>query len=256
MERQMEKNEREVMRSKTLRVLGDIGGFLFPRRCGICGRRLGKEEHELCTSCFSRLPLTRRKGKAGNGLERIFWRRINIVHVNALLRYESGADSRRLVLGLKYFDRPEIGVMFGRIMARDLEGTDFFDGIDLIIPVPLARKRLKKRGYNQSERLAQGVSDVTHIPIMHDTVIRNVENPTQTHLAASERKENVRNIFFLKHPETVKGKHVLLIDDVLTTGATLLSLAEEISKGEDVRFSILTLCEAGHHPEGIILKTY
>lgn len=244
------------MREILQRVGSDIAALLFPRRCVICGRRLAKVEHEICTSCFSCLPLTRRKGKPGNGLERLFWRRINIVRANALLRYESGADSRRLVLGLKYFDHPEIGVMFGRIMARDLEETDFFKDIDFIIPVPLARKRMKKRGYNQSERLAQGVSDITHIPVLNDAVIRYVETPTQTRLAISERKENVHNIFHLERPAVVNGKHVLLIDDVLTTGSTILSLAEEISKGGDVRFSILTLCEAGHHPEGITLKTY
>lgn len=235
-------------------ILSDIGGLLFPRRCVVCGNRLTTTEQEICTACYALLPQTRRKGRKGNGLERIFWRRIDIVRANAFLRYEAGADSRFVVLSLKYFNHPDIGLMFGHIMAQDLQGTDFFDGIDAIVPVPLARKRLKSRGYNQSELLARGVSEVTHIPILYDVVERSVENPTQTHLDAEARKENVRDIFVLKKAEAIRGKHILLIDDVLTTGATLLSLAEEMQKAGDVRFSILALSEAGHHPEGVTIS--
>lgn len=231
-------------------LLRDIGALLLPRRCIVCGCRLGASEREICTSCFAQLPRTERRGRPCNGLERLFWHRIDIVRANAFLRYEAGADSRRVVLGLKYYDRPELGEMFGRIMARDLEGTGFFDGVDGIIAVPLARKRLRKRGYNQSDMLARGVSAVTGIPVLEGVIRRIVETPTQTHLNAEQRRDNVRDIFELRRPEVVRRRHILLVDDVLTTGATLLSCAEELSRAGNVRFSVLTLSEASHHADG------
>lgn len=135
-------------------------------------------------------------------------------------------------------------------MAQDLLDTDFFDGIDFIVPVPLHRKKMRQRGYNQSAELAHGIAELTGLPVREDLVSRVVDTPTQTRLTAEERRENVRDAFRLLQPAAVANRHILLVDDVLTTNATILSCAEELVKATGVRISVLTLALAGQHPTG------
>lgn len=132
----------------------------------------------------------------------------------------------------------------GRVMACDLIRTDFFNGIDFIIPVPLSRQKERKRGYNQCLWLARGIAEITGIPIHTDSVSRIISNPSQTTLSHSERRTNVANIFKVEHPENIENRHILLVDDVITTGATLLSCAEAISQCRNVNISILTLAQS------------
>lgn len=229
--------------------------LLFPLRCVVCGARLLSGEHIICVQCTFKLPYTDYRGKAGNPVERVFWGRLPIVKANAYMKYISGSDSRRAVLRLKYFDRPDVGNYLGACMATDLLDTDFFRDIDVIIPIPLAAKRERKRGYNQSEELAKGIHRITSIPIDSKTVIRTIANPTQTHLDATARRANVKNIFAVEVPENLHGKHILLVDDVLTTGATIISCGQAIVKVcPDIRVSVLTLSLAGHHATGINLQ--
>ncbi len=205
------------------------------------------EEEVICSGCFAGLPFTRMRGKKGNVAERLFWERLPVVRANAYLHYVAGAASAQPLLRLKYGKLPHIGTYLGRAMAADLLDTDFFQDIDLIIPVPLAQQRQRERGYNQSEMLANGVAQLTGLPVRTDIVERIVSNPTQTSLNPLERAENVRGIFRLVRPEAVSGRHILLIDDVLTTGATLTSCGAELAKVEGVRISILVPALAGMH---------
>ena len=130
-------------------------------------------------------------------------------------------------------------------MAEELNEVGFFEGMDMIIPLPLHRNRKRKRGYNQCDFIAEGIKEVTGLPIERDVVLRMVDNTSQTHLLSSERKENVKDIFELKHPETIKGKHLLLVDDVITTGATTISCGKELAKAEGVRISVVSMGYAG-----------
>ena len=129
----------------------------------------------------------------------------------------------------------------GRMMARELQKSDFFEGIDAIVPIPLAKKRQRQRGYNQSEMLATGVSEITGLPIYNKVVKRTTFEGSQTNRGRWERNENVEKVFQLTDSEALHGKHILIIDDVVTTGATIIACAKELSKAEDVRFSILAL---------------
>ena len=129
----------------------------------------------------------------------------------------------------------------GRMMARELERGDFFDGIDGIVPVPLAKKRERQRGYNQSMEIAKGVSEITSLPIYNKVVKRNTFNGSQTSKGRWERNENVENVFELIDGDSIRGKHLLIIDDVVTTGATIIACAKEIGKAEGVCFSVLSL---------------
>lgn len=230
--------------------LSDAFRLLLPERCVVCGRRLQPSEECVCAGCTSDLPYTRFHGVRGNAVERIFWARIPIRRANAFLHYFPGSDSSRIFLEMKYADRPRIGTVMGRWMAADLLDTDFFQDVEIILPVPLARSRQRQRGYNQSEKIAEGVGLVTGLPVETGTVERIVANPTQTSMKHHERQKNVENIFRLCQPEKLKGRHLLHIDDILTTGSTLLSCTGEIAKAEPASISILTLGIAGQHGNG------
>ncbi len=232
-----------------LAPLGSLLRLVLPQRCCLCGRRLSETESTMCPSCFASLPLTRLRGRSGNVVERLFWGRLPIERANAFMYYYADAASALPIAALKYRQRPDVGVWFGRVMAADLLDSDFFRGIDAIVPVPLARDRQRQRGYNQSERLAEGVSRLTHLPVWTDLVERHVSNPTQTRLGPAERRRNVENIFRLLQPAKAAHRHLLLVDDVLTTGATLHSCAVELAKAPGVRISILALALAGPHSD-------
>ena len=227
-----------------LNWLADANQLIFPQTCSVCGNRLLKEETVFCTSCHSKLPFTHIKGKRGNNLEKIFWGKFPIERTNSLLKYQSGADSTRIISRLKYGNRPQFGKYLGELMAYDLIQTDFFQDIDCIIPIPLAAKRERERGYNQSHELALGIAKVTGLRIENSVIKRQKSNPTQTKLNFNERITNVSGIFALCRPELIENKHILLVDDVMTSGATLTSCAQELSKAKGVRISILTLFTA------------
>ncbi|MEG2158024.1 MAG: ComF family protein [Bacteroidaceae bacterium] len=220
--------------------------LLFPRVCSICGTRLIGCEKHLCAACTLSLPYTSFKGVAGNPIERMFWGKLPLVHASAYLYYHVGASSRNILFDLKYNNRPAVGYAMGQAMAIELKQTHFFDGIDVILPIPLAKSRLRHRGYNQDDWIANGIASITGIKVERNAVIRTKSNQTQTHLTHLERMENVEGIFEVKKPASLSGKHILLLDDVVTTGSTLASCGKEIAKLEGVRISVLALAASVH----------
>lgn len=164
----------------------------------------------------------------------------------SFFHYTPHSPHSRILFELKYHNHPEVGKTMGRMMAEELKATNFFNGIDLIVPIPLSRKKERQRGYNQSDWIAWGISEATGIPTDTTSVVRTKSNPSQTTLDHRQRRENVRDIFAVRHPESLEGRHILLVDDVITTGATMLSCAETIARACRVRFSVLSLAWAGH----------
>lgn len=229
----------------TRRFFESIADFFFPRFCHVCDNRLLPGEQIVCSRCYPSLPFTQLKGAKGNVLERLFWHKRSVVRVNALLYYMTGTRLSQPIIHFKYHHAPQAALYWGRVMAADLQGTDFFEGIDAIMPVPLSRKRVKKRGYNQSALLAAGVSAATGIPVDEKSLVRSIDNPTQTTLSPYERRHNVSGIFTLTAPETCSSKHILLIDDVLTYGYTLSACIDALEQAGHVRVSILTLAASG-----------
>ncbi len=229
------------------RLVKEVADVLYPRHCCICGRKLNSDTDNICGVCFTNLPFTRFKGAKGNTVERLFWGVSEIERANALMYYDIDDRSRVLLYELKYNGHDDIGVQFGRIMAKDLEDTDFFDTIDAIVPVPLFLKKLKRRHYNQSERIAHGVSEITGIPVETRALIRIKDTPTQTKLTKEERQKNMDGAFELKEAVRVAGKHILLVDDVITTNSTLMSCINALKQADSVKVSILTLALAGKH---------
>lgn len=214
---------------------------ILPQHCAVCGALLTIDESCICVSCFARLPFTHLKGKHGNWLERYCWGQIPICRASAYLKYLPLTDSRLPFIALKYKGDFELARYFGKVMATELVNTDFFDGIDYIVPIPLAKDRLRRRGYNQSSEIAKGVSLISGIPVREDLVSRIVSNESQTHFTPLQRRENVKHIFRYIGPDLAPNTHLLLIDDIFTTGSTLFSCAEQFCHIPSVRISILVL---------------
>lgn len=219
--------------------------LLFPRQCLVCGAPLGEGEELMCVRCNIAFPRTHCYERTNNEIEKMFWGKFDIVHATSYFYYAKGSPYSRLVHCLKYRNRPDIGKTLGRFAAAELLAGDFFDDIDLIIPVPLHPARYRQRGYNQSEQIALGLSAVTHIPVDTAAVERVVDTESQTRKSVFERTLNVHNIFRVPHPAAYAGLHLLLIDDVLTTGSTLTACADAFAGVPGVRFSIFTLTFAG-----------
>lgn len=218
-----------------------IADLLFPRYCSVCGKRLTGTEVYLCAPCLYTLPLVKHVSFTDNPLIRTFWGLLPAERGTAFFFYSKTSAYRHILWELKYRRCPRIGVFMGRLAARQLAPAGFFDGIDVLVPVPLARSRQRKRGYNQSEQIARGIAAVTRLPVDTRSISRAVRNTSQTRLRRLERQTNVRGIFRLNTPEQLRGKHILLIDDVMTTGATLLSCGETLAALPGVKISILAL---------------
>lgn len=213
-----------------------------PRFCVVCHQRLSVSEQVLCAACNLHLPRTDFcQHPLDNILARLFWGIIPVERAAALFYYEAGSQTANILYDLKYHDHPEIGNVMGRIIAREFSDAGFFEGIDVIVPVPLSRSRQFWRGYNQSLELARGISSITGIPITHHAIRRMRFNKTQTQLGHAERQENVNGVFQLKDATLIEGRHVLLVDDVITTGATMTSCARELLKANNVKLSLLSL---------------
>ena len=216
--------------------------LISPRTCVVCGQRLSVSEETICSKCNLHLPRTGfQQDPYENIMAKMFWGQIPIERATALFYYEPHAETANILYEMKYKNHPEIGEVMGRLMARELQMSNFFEGIDGIIPVPLAKKRQRQRGYNQSHELAKGISEITGLPIYNKVVRRTVFEGSQTSLGRWERNENVEHVFELKDASTIQGKHLLLVDDVVTTGATVIACAKELCKAGGVRISVLSL---------------
>ncbi len=177
-----------------------------------------------------------------NPMARLFWGLFPVERVAALFFYRPQAQPRHMIHDLKYHYAPEIGEYLGQLTVKRMQPYGFFDGIDAIIPMPITWLRRLQRGYNQSEEIAKGLHELTGIPVYKDVVKRHRFKRSQTRLKAQQRRENVQGAFLLRKGEKIRGKHILLIDDVITTGATISACAEELAKVADVRISVLSIC--------------
>ena len=216
--------------------------LVAPKQCVMCGCRLAVGEDVVCTSCNLDLPRTNYHEKPyDNEMAKLFWGRMPVEKAAALFFYRARSASSRIVYSMKYLGHPEVGELMGRMAAVEFAKSGFFDDVDLIVPVPLAKKRQRARGYNQSMEIARGVSEITRLPIVADAVVRKSFNGSQTEMNRWQRNENVEDVFTLKDGSRIEGRHVLIVDDVVTTGATVFSCANELRRCCDVKFSVMSL---------------
>ena len=215
--------------------------LISPRLCVVCGNRLAVTEETLCSKCYLHLPRTDFTNDLyENMMAKLFWGQIKLEKATALFYYEPHAETAQILYELKYKNHPEIGVVMGRMMAKELMKSGLFEDIDALVPVPLAKKRERERGYNQSLELAKGVSEVTGLPIANLVIRRTKFVGSQTKRGRWERNENVEHVFELVD-DNISDQHLLLIDDVVTTGATVIACAKEMQKASNVKISVLAL---------------
>ena len=219
----------------------DVISLLLPRICHGCGNQLLRNEKVICTGCYVLIPKTNFHLSPENPVEKLFWGRCLIERAAAFSYYTRDSRIRRMIHHLKYRGASEIGNELGRIYGNSLIKSDFLKGIDLIIPVPLHPSKKRQRGYNQSDLISIGISDASGIPVGTDILKRTTVTGTQTRKSRYDRWTNVNDIFGVTCPQRLEGKHVLIVDDVITTGSTIEACANEILKEENTKVSVAAL---------------
>jgi ComF family protein len=215
--------------------------LIYPQLCDICNTPLANSEKIMCISCRIDIPLTRSWNERGNAVEKIFWGRVPVVAAASYFFFARGSKYRTLLHKLKYSGRDDIGVELGTWFGYELAKCTIFSDIDFIIPVPLHPKKEKLRGYNQSEKICKGLSKAMKKPVDTKTLIRAEFTNTQTKKNRLERWHNVSTVFTITDANKLQNKHILLVDDVLTTGATLEACSNAILSSADCKISIATL---------------
>ena len=223
-----------------------IVNLFYPRVCAACGEPLLKDEETVCLKCRYLLPKTGYELNADNPSAQNFYGRVRFHAVTSCFFFSKQGKVQHLIHQLKYKGNKEAGIFLGQQIGESIKDAPLFQGIDYLVPVPLHPKREKKRGYNQSMMIARGISEVTAIPIGEKFLVRTVNTATQTKKSKEERYQNVKDIFQLQNGALLEGKHILIVDDVLTTGATLESCAHKFENIPGIKISAATAACAGN----------
>ena len=216
----------------------DFISLLYPRVCAACGNSLFKNEEVICTFCHYHLPKTNYHLMDDSPLDKVFWGRAQLAHTAALYNFQKKGKVQHLIHQLKYKGRMDVGIYMGKILGADLIKTEAFQDITKVIPVPLHPAKQRKRGYNQSEQIAIGLAKSMNIEMDATSFIRTFNTETQTRKSRFARWENVKEIFKVTAPDQLANRHILLVDDVITTGATLESAAHILLAIEGVKLSV------------------
>jgi len=217
--------------------------ILFPHVCDGCGSDIIDEESNLCMKCIGALPETNFHLHANNPVEKIFWGRLPVVSATAQFYFTKESLMQHLMHQLKYRGNKELGKQLGRLMGYDLKKANRFDKLDYLIPLPLFASKERRRGFNQATILCEGIAEVMNTEIALDVIVRTQYTETQTKKGRIERWQNMEGKFELIKPGKIQNKNILLIDDVITTGATLEACANELLPAGP-NLSIATLCFA------------
>jgi len=225
-------------------ILSDFLSLFYPRICMACGNTLFKNEEVLCTFCLFHLPKTNFHLEKDNPVSMTFWGRVPVYSAAACYYFRKGGKVQHLLHQLKYNGQKEIGVYIGKRYGHDLKQSEFFKTVDCVLPVPLYWKKERQRGYNQSEMFASGLAEAMNIELNTNTLLRIKASETQTRKSRFGRWENVKEIFEVKNAEHLAGKHLLLVDDVITTGATLEASIHALLTIPEVKISIAAIAFA------------
>ena len=180
--------------------------------------------------------------KKENPIEKIFWGRLELEKASSYIRFEKESKIQRLLHALKYRGIKDVGTTLGKLAAKEFVKSDFFNEIDVIVPIPIHKKKQRKRGYNQSHFIADGISAVTQIPVDKTSIRKNLNTSSQTNKSRFERYKNVNQTFTLtERASQLTSKHILLVDDVVTTGATIEACGNELKKIDGSKISLLTI---------------
>ena len=229
-----------------MKLFKSLINLLFPRVCAACGNILLEGEDTVCTTCRFLMPKTHYETNPDNPLAQNFFGQMPFNAVSAEFFFSKTGKVQHLIHGLKYHHCRENGIFLGQEIGKSLLKASDFQGIDFIIPIPLHPKKEKIRGYNQSHVIAEGINEIMNIPIAENCLVRKVFTDTQTKKSREERWQNVKDIFNVEKPEILENKHVLVVDDVLTTGATLMSAGKALMQVDGIKISVVTAACAGN----------
>lgn len=224
--------------------LTDFVGLFFPSLCCACGQHLVKGEHILCLACHHDLPFTHFHLMDDNVVAKRFWGRVPLHAATSLVHFQKGSKVQQLVHHLKYKGREDVGVYLGQMLGKQLLQSLTYADVDVVVPVPLHWRKQLTRGYNQSACFAEGIATAMGITHTNTLLRRATHTQTQTKKTREERWHNVKDVFALHQPEAYQGKHLLLVDDVVTTGATLEACAQKLLDIPNVKISVATIAVA------------
>ncbi len=217
--------------------------LLFPHICAGCGSDLLSRESVLCMRCMHALPETNFEHYAGNPVEKIFWGRLPLYSATARFYFNRESLVQHLMHRFKYKGHKDLGLQLGKLMGEQMKKTNRFDA-DALIPLPLFPAKEKRRGYNQATVLCEGISEITGIPVLDKVITRPQHTETQTKKGRIGRWKNIEGKFLLTKPELVSNRRILLVDDVITTGATLESCGSELLRAGTISLAVAALCFA------------
>ncbi len=226
------------------RPIQDLFHLFFPNICLSCGDQLYRGETVLCLTCQHFLPKTYFHDDPQNPVYKLFWGRVPIQFATACYYFSKGSRVQQLLHHLKYNHRTEVGTKIGKLYGQTLKEHTFFNDIELIVPVPLHPRKERRRGYNQSAAFADGLSKAMGLPWTKKALTRTHHTPSQTYKKRYERWENVHHKFQLHSTHLSTKNHVLLVDDVITTGATLEACAHTLLQHPSLKVSIATIAYA------------
>lgn len=222
-------------------ILNHFLELFFPRLCICCEDRLINHEKYICLNCLHKLPTTNHLTTPDNKLEVFFAGRFPFERIASFAYFVKGGNIQKIIHEIKYKNNPLFAFYIGEICGKEIVKSHFFNDIDYIVPIPLHPKRLKKRGYNQALMIAKGISNKTGLTINGDNLIRIINNPSQTQNSKFERWKNTEGIFDIKNKSLFRGKHILLVDDVITTGSTIEVCAKLLLSCPESKLSIFTI---------------
>lgn len=222
-------------------MINDLVSLLFPKVCATCGTSLLKDEEVICTHCCVDLPFTKFTGQEDNPVAKLLWGRVEVASATSGFLYKNNSPLQELIHQLKYKGNVDSGMVLGRMLGLELITSDIFSSVDCLIPVPLHKSKKRKRGYNQSEIIASGMSEVMGVPVRTDVLQRKKFTETQTKRSRISRWQNVDGIFELKSNSLIGGEEILLVDDVITTGATIEACVKQLQQVSNVTIHIATV---------------
>ena len=228
-------------------MIKNLLNLFFPEVCLACDHQLMDNEADICTNCRHELPTTNLHDEKNNSIEKIFYGRVNIEHATALFFFQKKGIVQKLIHNLKYRGFENIGTVLGKWLGYELQNSEYYKNIDIVIPVPLHKTRLKKRGYNQVEKFAQEIAVALHAEYNSDILIKTTSTKTQVFKKRLARWDSSKTSFEVKNEDLLEAKHILIVDDIITTGATIEACANQLfmaNSNKNLKISVATMAIA------------
>jgi len=228
------------------RSVQSLLNLIFPQLCIMCYSETPNQGQNFCVDCLINMPHTNHFKLKENRASEKFWGRFHYEDVASVLNFYNYSDVKWMMHRLKYEGRKDIGHVLGLMAGKKILSSTNFNDIDLIVPIPLHPEKKAKRGYNQAASFGKGISEILEKPMREDVIIKNIYTKSQTKMSRIERIKNVFNSFDLVDKNGIQGRHILIVDDVLTTGATIEACARKLMEAKNIKISIVTACIARH----------